>query len=69
MSTDDRTTPWQKATASDTGSSCVEVRRHAGMIEVRDTKAGEEGPVLRFRSDEWAAFLDGAAKGEFSHLI
>ena len=28
MSTDPRTTPWIKASASDTGSSCVEQRRH-----------------------------------------
>ena len=34
------TTPWVKATASDQGDSCVEQRRHAGMIEVRDTKDG-----------------------------
>jgi hypothetical protein len=69
MNSDDRTTPWQKAKASDTGSSCVEVRRHAGLVEVRDTKDAGEGPVLRFRSDEWAAFLNGATQGEFTHLI
>jgi Domain of unknown function (DUF397) len=65
----DETTPWTKATASDTGSSCVEQRRHEGMIEVRDTKDDGTGPVLRFTKAEYAAWLDGAAKGEFSHLI
>ena len=62
-------TPWQKATASDTGSNCIEVRRHAGMVEVRDTKDSGAGPTLRFTSAEFAAWLDGATKGEFSHLV
>ena len=68
MSTHD-TTPWIKATASSTGSDCVEQRRHAGMIEVRDTKDGGTGPVLRFTAAEYAAWLDGAGKGEFDHLL
>ncbi len=68
MSTHD-TTPWIKATASDEAQSCVEQRRHAGMIEVRDTKDGGTGPVLRFTPAEYAAWLDGAGKGEFDHLL
>jgi Domain of unknown function (DUF397) len=67
MTTD--TTPWIKATASGTGQSCVEQRRHAGMIEVRDTKDHGTGPVLRFTPQEFAAWLDGAGKGEFDHLL
>jgi hypothetical protein len=35
------------------------------MIEVRDTKDQGQGPTLRFTSDEWDAFLDGARGGEF----
>ena len=66
---DDRTTPWIKASASDTGTSCVELRRHKGMIELRDTKDQGVGPILKFRSDELAAFLDGAKRNEFDHLI
>ena len=61
-------TPWQKATASDTHGSCVEQRRHGGMIEVRDTKDNGTGPVLRFTPVEYAAWLDGARSGEFDHL-
>lgn len=34
-------------------------------VLVRDTKDRGEGPVLAFTRDEWLAFLDGAAKGEF----
>ncbi len=42
------------------GDSCVEQRRHAGMIEVRDTGDGGTGPVLRSTPAEYAAWLDGA---------
>ncbi len=68
MSSDD-TTPWIKARRSDDGKNCVEQRRHAGTIEVRDTKDGGTGPVLRFTPAEYAAWLDGARKGEFDFLI
>ncbi|MEV4398629.1 DUF397 domain-containing protein [Nonomuraea sp. NPDC049607] len=40
-------------------------RRPDNGVLVRDTKDQGEGPVLAFTRDEWLAFLDGAAKGEF----
>ena len=61
------TTPWIKASASNDEGSCVEQRVADGVIEVRDTK-DRSGPVLRFRPDEFAAWLDGAKRGEFDHL-
>jgi len=58
-------TPWAKATRSGgNGGQCVEVRRHDGAIQVRDSK-DPDGPVLTFTAGEWDAFLDGARKGEF----
>jgi Domain of unknown function (DUF397) len=64
------TTPWTKASrSSGNGGSCVQVRRHHGMIEVRDTKDKGLGPILRFTGAEFDAFLDGARAGEFDHLI
>jgi hypothetical protein len=60
-------TPWIKSSASGSDSNCVELRRHDGMIEVRDSK-DREGPVLRFTDAEFAAWLDGANRGEFDHL-
>jgi uncharacterized protein DUF397 len=60
-------TPWIKASASGADSNCVELRRHDGLIEVRDSK-DREGPVLRFTHAEFAAWLDGANRGEFDHL-
>ena len=62
-------TPWVKASASNDQGVCVEQRRHAGMIEVRDTKDNGQGPILQFTPAEFAAWLDGAKKGEFDHLI
>ena len=62
------TTPWTKATKSNSGGNCVEVRRHSGAVEVRDTKDRGTGHVLQFTPAEWAAFLDGAKNSEFDHL-
>jgi hypothetical protein len=60
-------TPWITASASGGDGECVELRRHDGMIEVRDSK-DREGPVLRFTHAEFVAWLDGVNKGEFDHL-
>ena len=68
MSSNDAT-PWVKARASDQGNNCIEQRRHNGMIELRDTKDRGAGPVLRFTAAEYAAWLDGAAGGEFDFLL
>jgi hypothetical protein len=62
------TSPWIKASASDSSGQCAEMRRHEGMIEVRDSK-DQEGPVLRFTAAEFAAWLDGARGGEFDRLV
>lgn len=62
-------TPWIKATRSGGTGSCVEMRRRDGGVEVRDSKAGESGPVLRFTPTTFSAWLDGARSGEFDHLL
>jgi Domain of unknown function (DUF397) len=68
MSTD-RVTPWQKATASGSNDSCFELRRNGARIELRDTKH-RDGQILDdFTPAELAAFIDGAARGEFNHLL
>jgi hypothetical protein len=59
---------WIKASMSGDQGSCVEQRSHDGMIDVRDTK-DRSGPVLRFTHAEYAAWLDGARRGEFDHLL
>jgi hypothetical protein len=62
-------TPWIKASRSGSGGSCVQLRTREDGVEVRDSKAGESGPVLRFTPAEFAAFLDGARNGEFDHFL
>jgi hypothetical protein len=58
---------WIKASRSAASGDCVEMRRQAGLVEVRDGK-DPEGPVLRFTRAEFLAWVDGAANGEFRHL-
>ena len=56
---------WVKSSLSFSNSNCVEVANLPdGKIGVRNSR-DSEGPVLRFTSDEWHAFLGGARNGEF----
>jgi Domain of unknown function (DUF397) len=56
---------WIKSSFSFSNSNCVEVAGlPVGVIGVRDSK-DPQGPVLRFASSEWHAFLDGVRDGEF----
>jgi Domain of unknown function (DUF397) len=50
------------------GGSCVQARAYGGLIEVRNSKRPEAGTV-RFTTEEWDSFLDGAKKGEFDQLL
>ena len=50
------------------GGSCVQARRHVDLIEVRNSKSPDAGTV-RFTTEEWDSFLDGAKKGEFDRLL
>ncbi|GAA4731472.1 DUF397 domain-containing protein [Phytohabitans rumicis] len=50
------------------GGSCVEARRHDGLIEVRNSKARQAGTV-QFTTEEWDSFLYGAKRGEFDRLL
>lgn len=56
---------WHKADASTVNGNCAEVALCAHGAQVRDSKLGEDSPVLTFTAAEWAAFLDGVRKGEF----
>ena len=65
----DSDTGWiMSSRSTGNGGSCVQARRSAGWIEVRNSKAPDAGTV-RFTSEEWDSFLDGARKGEFDQLI
>ena len=59
---------WIKSSLSLAQGSCVEVASLPdGGVGVRDSK-DPSGPVLRFTSDEWCAFLGGARNGEFDRF-
>ncbi len=60
---------WIKASGAEGSDEYVEMRRNGEMIEVRYSKDGETGDVLSFTTGEWDAWLDGAKKGEFDHLV
>lgn len=62
------TTDWIKATASTNNGDCVEMRRHAGAVEIRDTKDAGAGPILRSVPAGFATWLAGAKQGEFDGL-
>lgn len=68
MSTTKPGAGWVKASRSGNVGDCVELRRHAGGVQVRDSKH-PDGPVLTFTPTELAAWLDGARTGEFDHLV
>ena len=55
---------WRKSTRSSTNGSCVEVRRAAGTIQVRDTK-DRGGPVLAFPAQAWQEFIGAVQAGRF----
>jgi hypothetical protein len=58
---------WSKATRSDGINECVEVAEVGDSIAFRNSR-DPHGPALIFTRGEFSAFLDGATKGEFSHL-
>lgn len=56
---------WIKSSLSFSNGNCVEVASlPGGEIGVRNSRYSS-GPVLRFTSDEWRAFLGGVRNGEF----
>lgn len=60
---------WQKASASVPGMNCVELAElDDGGVALRDSKAPGQGAFV-FTRAEIAAFVDGARRGEFDHLV
>jgi hypothetical protein len=59
---------WIKASRSYGLGDCVELATDGDMIALRDSKNPAQ-PHLRFTRSEMAAFIDGARRGEFDHLL
>jgi hypothetical protein len=55
---------WRKSSRSGAAGHCVEVAFVGQATAVRDSK-NPDSPPLIFTGDEWDAFLEGAANGEF----
>ena len=55
--------PFRKSDSSGT-AGCVEVAVGATRVAVRDTK-NRAGGTQVYTHDEWAAFIDGARRGQF----
>lgn len=52
------TSPWRKSTRSGSGgSNCVEARTHDGRLQIRDSKLGEDSPILDLSGTDWLSFL------------
>lgn len=58
---------WIKASYSSNLGACVELAPHADMIALRDSKHPDV--LLHFTRVEIFAFIDGAKRGEFDHLV
>lgn len=60
------TAAWRKAELSTgNGGNCLEVAPlSGGRVGIRDTEAPGQAPFV-VRAEVWAAFVDGAKKGEF----
>jgi hypothetical protein len=59
---------WVKASASAGIGACVEMATAGDMIAMRDSK-DPDAPPLMYTHAEIIAFLDGAKRGEFDHLV
>lgn len=55
---------WRKSSFSSEQTNCVEFRRVADGVEVRNSKRPDAGTVA-YTDSEWKAFLAGAKAGEF----
>jgi len=59
---------WVKSSLSFANGNCAEVAQlSGGEVGVRNSR-DRSGPVLRFTSDEWHAFIGGVQDGEFDRF-
>ena len=59
---------WIKSSRSVAANACVEVAKAGSLIALRDSKTPHVAPFYYTRA-EFDAFLYGAKRGEFDHLL
>ena len=61
---------WRKSTFSNgQGGDCVELADLGESVGMRDSKLGDDSPVLSLTRDQLAGLIAGVNAGEFDDLI
>ncbi|HZD15135.1 MAG TPA: DUF397 domain-containing protein [Pseudonocardiaceae bacterium] len=56
---------YRKSSRSSGAQECVLVGTAQGWVGIRDSKLGDESPILAFTEAEWKAFTAGVRHSEF----
>jgi hypothetical protein len=56
---------WRKSSYSNNGGACVEVAAAPGVVGVRDSKLGEDSPILAVTPADWSTFVNAVKAGHF----
>jgi hypothetical protein len=59
---------WIKSSSSMAANACVELAKAGNLIALRDSKNPSIAPFY-YTHKEFGAFLHGAKRGEFDHLL
>ena len=56
---------WRKSSYSTNGAGCVEVAVAPGAVGIRDSKLGEDSPILAVTPADWSTFVNAVKAGHF----
>lgn len=60
---------WIHSSYSSAQGNCVEVSMPADMVLVRDSKLGDDSPIVEFGLDRWQELFDAAAADELNWIV